>query len=272
MTGNSLSLDNNFLDDCCNCVGENCLESAISADRSQQCCSQAQSALFMLFQLSNEAICDSTAFPFLRPEEVVPVAPPPVTLQPSLYLVPSFTFQCVGCIREIQVLAMIDGYSYSLNAEINVTMTFSIWDKYIDGENSLYSMKGRMTKTVSEDNIEVNSARTDQFIITFPLSNELCFEAHQMLAFSSASDINVILDDNIGDILSLHPNTNEVCSELSDFHTATLNVSSRIPVMAIGIGKFLISDFQFMYVSVLFLLCRSSDCNTVYYCHFWPCD
>ena len=244
--------ENNFRDDCCNCVqGGECLLLTTSASllNHSQCCISASNNITTLL-LQNEprdAVC-SQSHPFTPPENLRPIDEV-MTLQPKVYVVPTFQFQCQGCVDEIQVQGQVTDYTH--DDPINITMNFMIWARFVDTEDdqdSLYQLRKNVTRTVTELDITPEEPRKDQLAINFSLtdSSELCFSENEVFGFSfeGTPALLVILDTNDDDddvsTYSLSPSVDDTCPELMDYYTATLVQEDRVPLMAIRISEFLI--------------------------------
>ena len=255
-TDEGFSFENNFSDDCCNCVqGGECLPLTTSASllNHSQCCISASNNITTLL-LQNEPSDDvcSQSHPFTSPENLSPINEV-MTLQPKVYVVPTFQFQCQGCVDEIQVQGQVTNYTHpnpiniTMSNPINITMSFMIWARLVDTENdqdSLYQLRKNVTRTVTELDITPENARWDQLTINFSLtdSSDLCFSRNEVFGFSFGDTpaLLVILDDDEGSTYSLSPSIDDTCPELMDYYTATLVQEDRVPLMAIRISEFLI--------------------------------
>ena len=259
-TDEGFSFDDNFRDDCCNCVqGGKCLPLTTSASllNHSQCCISASNNITTLL-LQNEPSDDvcSQSHPFTSPENLIPIKVV-MTLSPDVYVVPTFQFQCQGCVDEIQVQGQVTDYTLdnpiniTMSNPINITMSFMIWARLVDTENdqdSLYQLRKNVTRTVTELDITPEDASLDQLTINFSLtdSSELCFSENEVFGFSfeGTPALLVILDTNDDDNVStysLSPSIGDTCPELMDYYTANPQVKEdRVPLMAIRISEFLI--------------------------------
>ena len=240
--------DNNFRNDCCNCVqGGECLPLTTSAsllNRSQCCISASNNITTLLLQNEpSDDVC-SQSHPFRPPENLRPINEV-MTLSPDVYVVPTFQFQCQGCVDEIQVQGQVT--NYTCDDPINITMSFMIWARLVDTEDdqdSLYQLRKNVTRTVTELDITHEDPLKNQLTINFSLtdSSDLCFSRNEVFGFSFGDTpaLRVILDDDEGSTYSLSPSVDDTCPELMDYYTATLVQEDRVPLMAIRISEFLI--------------------------------
>ena len=241
-TDEGFSFENNFRDDCCNCVqGGECLPLTTSAsllNHSQCCISASNNITTLLLQNEPSDVC-SQSHPFTSPEYLSPINEV-MTLPPNTYVVPTFQFQCQGCVDEIQVQGQVTDYTHP--NPINITMSFMIWARFVDTEDdqdSLYQLRKNVTRTVTELDITPEDALGDQLTINFSLtdSSDLCFSRNEVFGFSFGDTpaLLVILDDDEGSTYSLSLSVDDTCPELMDYYTATLVQEDRVPLMAIRI-------------------------------------
>ena len=238
--------DNNFLMNCCDCVleGENCLQNiSFAGFTPSECCNTAQSNLVSLFLADNElsSVCDSSeSFPFTRPENLRLVGNPAL-LDPGVYVVPSFEFECSGCIEEVQMQGKIPGISG--DDSINVTINLLTWSRLQsdDDEDNLHRLSRNVS--VTSDNITyIDGADRYQLTLTFTLSEtiQLCFEKNEILGFSfeASSNLQVILDSELGGpVYDLSSSIADTCPNLGNLYTSTMASSDSIPLMAVRVSK-----------------------------------
>ena len=234
----SFNLDNNFQEDCCNCVSAgSCIPTLSDARNSTDCCDIAQNNL--LPSPSDNDACSSSEepYPFTSPESLV-LQNPQKIFEPGTYIVPSFKFNCSGCIDKVLLLAM---HPENITVQLDLLTWSRITDE--DDEDVLYVLNSNVSLTVNETNIMSIPADVDQFIITIslPTENPLCFNEGDEFGFSSSS-ISVLLEnDNSGLVYVPSPSNDDTCQNLNDIHTTALqnlpDGSSLLPLMAIRIGK-----------------------------------
>ena len=245
-------IDENFSDDCCNCVEEipTCPIAAYNTSTSPDCCSIARDSILSV--LSNQSgpnnVCNtsiSPSYPFMDPDDLKAI--PTDELSAGEYVVPYFQFQCRGCVDEVLVQALVPDFvppDPDPNP-ITVTMNFMIWSCLVDDQNeTLYTLRYNVTEIVTETGIQHESADVHQLTLNFSLSegNELCFNEGEVfgLSFGSTPELKVILarpDPSSGSTYSLTPE-DDTCPELNEFRGATsVEDDGRIPFMAIRISK-----------------------------------
>ena len=247
-------IDENFSDDCCNCVEEipTCPIAAYNASTSLDCCSVARESILSV--LSNQSgpnnICNtiSPSYLFMDPDDLIPIGTELRNLSAGEYVVPYLQFQCRGCVDEVLVQALVPDFVHPDPNPITVTMNFMIWSRLVDDQNeTLYTLRYNVTETVTETGIHFNSAGREELTLNFslPEGNELCFNEGEVfgLSFGSTPALQVILsrpDSSSGSTYSLTP-ADDTCLELNEFRGATLveddERENRIPFMAIRISK-----------------------------------
>ena len=218
-------------------IAESCIPTLFDARNSTDCCDIAQNNL--LPSPSDSDVCSSSEepYPFTSPESLV-LQNPPNTLEPGTYIVPSFKFNCSGCIDKVLLLAM---HPENITVQLDLLTWSRITDE--DDEDVLYVLNSNVSLTVNETNIMSIPADVDQLIITIslPTENPLCFNEGDEFGFSSSS-ISVLLEnDNSGLVYVPSPSNDDTCQNLNDIHTTALqnlpDGSSLLPLMAIRIGK-----------------------------------
>ena len=244
--------DENFLTNCCDCVlemdSENCLQNvSFAGSTPSECCNTAQSNLLFLFSADNEelsGVCDSSeSFPFTRPENLRLVGNPSL-LDPGVYVVPSFEFECSGCIEEVQMQGKIPGISGDASNSIFVTINLLTWSLLeADNDDDLHRLSRNVS--VTSDNITSrDGADMSQLTLTFTLSEtiQLCFEKNETLGFSfeASSNLQVILDSELGGpVYELSSSIADTCPNLGNLYTSTTASSDRLPLMAVRVSKFI---------------------------------
>ena len=250
-------IDENFSDDCCNCVEElpTCPIAAHNASTYPDCCSVARDSILSV--LSNQSgpnnVCN-TIFPsylFMDPHDLIPIPTDELkNLSAGEYVVPYLQFQCRGCVDEVLVQALVPDFVHPdpdnpVPNPITVTMNFMIWSRLVDDQNeTLYTLRYNVAEIVTETGIQHESADVHQLTLNFSLSegNELCFNEGEVfgLSFGSTPELKVILarpDPSSGSTYSLTPE-DDTCPELNEFRGATsVEDDGRIPFMAIRISK-----------------------------------
>ena len=232
---------------CCDCVleMENCLQNvSFAGPTPSECCNTAQRNILSLFSAGNEelsGVCDSSeSFPFTRPENLRLVGNPAL-LDPGVYVVPSFEFECSGCIEEVQMQGKIPGISG--DDSINVTINLLTWSRLQsdDDEDNLHRLSRNVS--VTSDNITyIDGADRYQLTLTFTLSEtiQLCFEKNEILGFSfeASSNLQVILDSELGGpVYDLSSSIADTCPNLGNLYTSTMASSDSIPLMAVRVSK-----------------------------------
>ena len=245
-------VDQNFISDCCNCVNGACVSQIAEAQGPLgQCCTEAFGNIHSLLSApqseSSSDICSPDNYPFKEPGDIDPIPTDDVvTLPPGSYVVPSFQFDCTGCVDTVIVQGKIDGYSYIKDnpIPINITMNFMIWSQFVDNseeeDDSLYRLSRSVSMTVTEDNIEPENAAVQQLSIEFSAINELCFNKNEVFGFSfgNESGLRVILStEDGGSTITLSSSSDTTCPELNDFQTLYSSIADRPPLMAILISK-----------------------------------
>ena len=261
-------VDQNFIGDCCNCVNGACVSQIAEAQNSLgQCCTEAFGNIHSLISApqseSGSDICSPDNYPFTEPGDIDPIPPDNVvTLPPGSYVVPSFQFDCTGCVDTVIVQGKIDGYSYIKDnpIPINITMNFMIWSQFVDNseeeDDSLYRLSRSVSMTVTEDNIEPENAAVQQLSIEFSAINELCFNKNEVFGFSfgNESGLRVILSaeaEDGGSTITLSSSSDTTCPELNDFQTVYSSIADRPPLMAILTSKCLIYMSVHAYMALI---------------------
>ena len=255
MCSAGFNIDENFSDDCCNCVEElpTCPIAAYNASTSPDCCSVARDSILSV--LSNQSgpnnVCNtsiSPSYPFMDPDDLKAI--PLRTLSAGEYVVPYFHFQCRGCVDEVLVQALIPDFvppkpDNPVPNPITVTMNFMIWSRLVDDQDeALYTLRYNVTEIVTETGIDTESPDVNQLTLNFslPEGNKLCFNEGEVfgLSFGSTPELKVILarpDPSSGSTYSLTPE-DDTCPQLNEFRGATsVEDDGRIPLMAIRISK-----------------------------------
>ena len=117
---------------------------------------------------------------------------------------PSFKFDCSGCIEEVQLQAEIQNYNHLVRLDLLT------WSNITDKDDSLYILSHNVSLTANESNIDPESADMSQLTVTFSLSydDQLCFNENEELGFSS-SDLCVILNNHNESTEVLNPRRSE---------------------------------------------------------------
>ena len=243
----SFNFDSNFQSDCCNCVtvDSNCITTLTNANTSTACCSIAEDNL--LHSSLDSVACSSSNDPYLFTSvEDLFTQMSPETLEPGTYVVPSFKFNCSGCIEEVQLQAEIQNYNHS--DHITVRLDLLTWSNITDKDDSLYILSHNISLTANESNIDPEPEGKFQLTITFSLSydDQLCFNENEKLGFSS-SELYVILNNHNDDgpVYELDPSDDDICPNLNEFHTTITASDSKVPLIAVRIvGKILTNVYM----------------------------
>ena len=192
------------------------------------CCGYVLNASLESYQLvtSENAQCTSeTIF-----KEDLTGSTMPSTLQKDVeYIVPSFTFDCTGCIERVEMLSTSSGIT-------SETVNIHLWRRYQrDNSDDLYERRRTATIMAIPD---VDPA-DDLIKITLSLSNDqmVCFESGDVLGlslpFGSSLDIVLGSEDSVYRV-----DPTNTCDELEDlFEPSDGNRYGGAPEIAVVIGK-----------------------------------
>ena len=236
-------IDGNFQTDCCNCVENQ--DDCIKTVHSEECCTTAESNLLTVFSINDEPseVCDSSnPYPFTHSDDLHPVGGTVHSLSPGTYILPNITFNCSGCIEEVQVQGQVQDYMD--NSSITVTINLLIWsrleldDDDNDGDEAIFKVKRNFSITTSDIEPEEIARYQQTITLTLPEDNLLCFERNEELGlyFEESSDLQIILADAHQPVYEAIPSTAETCANLENYYSASAASSNRSPIMAVRIS------------------------------------
>lgn len=234
-----------------------------SAAGSTECCNIAGDNLFSVFSAENDqsSVCNSSEpYPFTHPNELRRVGIVE-SLLAGVYVVPSFEFDCSGCIEAVQMQGLLSDSSTPVTISL---LTWSVLES--EDEVDLYRL-GHNVSVMSNDIQMRHDAAKSQLtlIFTLPEGNQLCFEANERLGFSfeASNNLSVILENEGDDsVYQLEPSISETCPSLENLYTFSNASSNRIPLMAVRISK------SKVYIHILYSLhIQRIVCAGYYYLH-----
>ena len=237
-----LDIDGPFRDGCCDCIDVDseplCVETATNAHNSQNCCSIAETNLLSVFSTdieSSDACDDVDSYLFHNLDQIKEPVSPLATLLTGIYIVPSFMFDCGGCIEEVLVQGTFDGDTPS-----HVTLWLMTWTR-LNSPNGQDSYRLNHNVSVTTSDI-VKFDALEQWTINFslPVGNQLtmCFEGGEVLGFSfSESSLTVFLvgpsEQSVYEAMS---SIRDTCPNLDDLYSITI-AAVGVPLMAVRVSK-----------------------------------
>ena len=247
MCGPGFSPDTSFSSDCCDCIdmqGE-CIANAVSVSPSSDCCSIAETNLLSVFTLDSgeqSAACTDSHV-FNSPEQLRVAVDTANTLQPGAYIIPSFTFDCSGCIKEVLVRGLITLPGFIAETDI-ITIGLQIWSHFDppSDQNDLHKMIHNVS--ISNTDIEADNLLPELFTITFNLSesNQICFNDGEVLGLTvdESEGLNILLENRDNQrVYDVSSSSSATCSNLDDLVILTPETQSYsgVPLVAINISK-----------------------------------
>ena len=228
---------------CCDCVDEesvaDCIENVTEANNSQNCCNIAETNLLSVFSTdieSSDACDDVDSYLFHNLDEVKAPESETGTLLTGIYIVPSFVFECGGCIEEVFVRGIFDGAPPS-----HVTLQLMTWTQLNStNDQDSYRLSHNVSVTTSDNNIE-RVAAVMQWTINFslPVGDQLCFEGGEVLGFSfSGSNLTaIVVGPSEQSVYKAMPSIGDTCPNLDDLYSITTAAVGVVPLMAVRVSK-----------------------------------
>ena len=259
MCGPGFSPDTSFSSDCCDCIdvqGE-CITNAVSVSGSSDCCSIAETNLLSVFSLESgresDACTDSHVFN--SPGQLNNALDTANTLQPGAYIVPSFTFACSGCIKEVLVRGLITSPLFIPETDI-ITIGLQIWSHFDppESENDLLNDLHRMIHNVSISSTLTTpeSLVSGLYTITFALSesNQVCFNDGEELGLTVDESVEILLENRDNQrVYDVSSSSSATCSNLDNLVILTPETQSYsgVPLVAVRIGKWFHDYAEWLY-------------------------
>ena len=257
MCGPGFSPDTSFSSDCCDCIdmqGE-CIANAVSVSPSSDCCSIAETNLLSVFTLESgeesDACTDSHVFN--SPGQLKDAVDTANTLQPGAYIIPSFTFECSGCIKEVLVKGLITLPGFIPENDI-ITIGLQIWSHFDppSDQNDLHRMIHNVS--TSRTDIKTDSIAAGLYTITFNLleSNQICFNDGEVfgLTVDGSEGLKILLENRDNQrIYDVSSSSSATCSNLDDLVILTPETQSYsgVPLVAVNIGKWFHDYAEWLY-------------------------
>ena len=239
----TFNIDVPFRDGCCDCIDVDseplCVQNATNAHYSQNCCSIAETNLLSVFSTdieSSDACDDVDSYLFHKLDEIKTPVRPPATLLTGIYIVPSFMFDCGGCIEEVLVQGVFNEYIPSSH----VTLELMTWTRLnlTNGQDS-YRLSHNTSVTTSDIKPLVADDMQRTINFSLPVGDQLCFEGGEVLGLSfSGSNLTVILAyPSEHSVYEAMPSISNTCPNLDDLYTITAASNNRVPLMAVRVRK-----------------------------------
>ena len=260
MCGPGFSPDTSFSSDCCDCIDMqgDCIANAVSVSPSSDCCSIAETNLLSVFSLESEeestACTDSHVFN--SPGQLNDALHTANTLQPGAYIIPSFTFDCSGCIKEVLVRGLtLPGFIPETDT---ITIGLQIWSHFDPPEsgNDLLNDLHKMIHNVSISStlITPENIVSMLYTITFALSenNQICFNDGEELGLTvdESEGLKIILKNHDNQrVYDVSSSSSATCSNLDDLVILTPETQSYsgVPLVAVNISKWFHDYAEWLY-------------------------
>ena len=255
MCGPGFSPDTSFSSDCCDCIdmqGE-CITNAVSVSGSSDCCSIAETNLLSVFTLESgeESAACTDSHVFNSPGQLNDALDTANTLQPGAYIVPSFTFDCSGCIKEVLVRGLITLPLFIPETDI-ITIGLQIWSHFDppSDKNDLHRMIRNIS--ISRTDIEDDNLVSGLYTITFAMSesNQICFNDGEELGLTVDESVEILLENRDNQrVYDVSSSSSATCSNLDDLVILTPETQSYsgVPLVAVHIGKWFHDYAEWLY-------------------------
>ena len=194
------------------------------------CCDNAHTTFLHTYRpaLSGSTAICSTGYIF-NSDGFNPALPQPVTSSYE-YITPSFTFDCRGCITELQILI--------LGTEIPDELTLHFWNNYkrARDDKNVYERNQSFPLTIAPS----VTPHVDDSLTTFAITTPVCFEGGDVFGFSLPLSYSVAVgppgtDGEVGYEVKEPLYTDCALNEL--FEPTADNSLGGLPQIALKIGE-----------------------------------
>ena len=179
-----------------------------------QCCSIAKEDFLTPFQLvsSENVQCSISHSVFNNPDNFT-MGNLSLSTSNIEYIIPSFTFNCSGCIEKIEILTQNDGAAFAERE----TLDIKLWNTFLNSRDGaeLYEERGKFT---IEAMPETTAVSNDFVRVSLSAFGPVCFQAGDVFGFSLPPTSNIqmiVAAQGVGEAYSVDSDRPPYCEELN---------------------------------------------------------